>query len=613
MTIAIPIDATQPQPPLRAGTIRRILRYARPHTPALCALLGIIIVEGLLGIIPPLLFQRIVDQGVLAGNGALITTLSLLAIAVLILSSAATLGMRWLSAQIGQNLIFRLRADVFAHLQRLPIAFFTHNPGGALISRLSTDVTGAQGAISGVLPQVVSNLTGLAFVIGTMLYLSWPVALLALSLPPLLLLPARQMGRRMRRISHQRLEAVSDLTAFMTERLNVAGALLVRLYGHRDREHAAFTTYSARDRDLGVRIVLTGGIYSTVLMAVSSLSVVLVYWVGGHLALSGTLSVGTLIAFTALLARLYGPVTSLSTARVEVMTSIASFERIFEVLDEPVTVVEKPGAPPLPRDAADIEFDQVSFSYPPRRTLGTDPSASSSAPTPVLRHVSFRVRPGQKVAIVGPSGAGKSTIAGLVARLHDVDEGAVRIAGRDVREVSLESLRATVGVLTQDAHLFHDTIAANLRLAAPDATDEELIQACRAAQIWPLIESLPEGLQTVVGDRGYRLSGGEKQRLAIARLLLKAPTIVVLDEATAHLDTESEAAVQHALTHALRGRTMLVIAHRLSTVRDADLILVLDQGRIVERGTHEELLTAGGLYALLCRTQLATDEDLAPR
>lgn len=609
MTIALPAGDKNDRPEIVPGTIARVVRYTRPQAGPIAALLALILAEGLLAIAPALLFQRIIDDGVLQGDAAAVTRLSLLAILATLTATGAQFAAQWLTTRIGQALVYRLRNDVFAHLQLLPIGFFTNNSTGALVSRLNNDVLGAQAAVAGVLPQLVSNVVGLGFVLATMAYLSWPVTVMALLLPPLVLFPAKRVGRRLRRVSHERLESVAELSSFVTERFNVSGMLLVQLYGARDRECDAFRRRNAVNRDLGTRMFLTGAVYTTALTAVSSVSVGLVYLIGGRLALAGTLSVGTLIALTALLARLYGPMNSLSTVRVEVMSSLASFERVFELLDEAPTILEKPGAPSLQPEAGDVEFDKVTFGYPLARRLGVPQDRATQGP-PVVREITFKIQPGRTVALVGPSGAGKTTIAALLARLYDVDDGVVRIGGVDVRDVDLASLRRTVGVLTQDAHFFHDTIRANLLYAQPAATDGDITVACEAARLGPLVSSLPEKLDTIVGDRGYRLSGGEKQRLAIARLLLKAPTVVVLDEATAHLDVESETAVQRALATALVGRTTLVIAHRLSTVRNADEILVIDGGRVVERGTDEQLLKADGLYARLCRTQLLSDEQV---
>jgi ATP-binding cassette subfamily B protein len=514
---------------------------------------------------------------------------------------------------IGEGLILDLRSRVFAHVQRQSLAFFTRTQTGALVSRLNNDVIGAQRAFTSTLSSTVSSSISVVVVGIAMLALSWEVTLLCLALFPVLLLASRLASRRLATLTREQMDGNADMGNVMTERFNVGGAMLLKLFGRREEEDALFTSRARRVRDLGVRITLVSRLFIAAMLLVPALATAVVYGVGGHLVLDGTLTVGTVIALGTLLVRLLGPLQSLSNVRIDVMTALVSFDRVFEVLDLPSTIQERPDAVDLPRGAASLEFEHVSFTYP-RADEVSLASLESVARTEsrdtgqVLTDISFRADPGQMVALVGPSGAGKTTVTHLVARLYDTGEGAVRVGGRDVRDVTLQSLEDAVGYVTQDAHMFHDTIGANLRYARPEATEVELWAALEAAQIAPLVRSLPDGLDTVVGDRGYRLSGGERQRLAIARLLLKAPGIVVLDEATAHLDSESEAAVQRALDAALEGRTSLVIAHRLSTVRDADRILVLDGGRIVQSGTHGELLARGGLYADLHRTQYF-DED----
>jgi ATP-binding cassette, subfamily B, bacterial len=590
--------------PLRPGTLRRVARYLRPQAVGIIGLLLVVLLHTLVVVVPPLLFQQIIDDGVLKRQPTVLLGLSIAATGATVVGALLQFGSQYLSSRLGQEVVFRLRNDIFSHLQRMPISVFSHTPTGVLVSRMNNDTLGAQGTVSGILPQAAAGLGGLVMVAGTMTYLSWQITLVTLVVPPLVLLPARGVGRRLHAMSHARLEAVAGLSSFLTERLNVAGALLTRLYGRRQAEHAEFITHTARTRDIAVRMTVIGGVFSTALNGVIALSVTLVYLIGGYLVLAGSLSVGTLVALAALLPRLYAPVNTLSTSHVEFMTALASFERIFDVLDVAPTVTDKPAARRLTPDALDVRFDDVTFSYPDRP--GHDRATTGA---PVLRRVSFCIGPRQRVALVGLSGSGKSTIAALLARLYDVDSGAIRIGSQDIRDVSLESLRSAIGMLTQEAHLFHDSIRTNLRYARPDATEEEIVDACRAARIWSLVESLPNGLDTVVGDRGYRLSGGEKQRLAIARLLLKRPRIVILDEATAHLDVESEFAVQQALNDSLAGQTTLVIAHRLSTIRNADQILVLSHGRIVEHGTHADLLRRNGLYAQLCRTDLTNRGD----
>ncbi len=533
--------------------------------------------------------------------------------------AALSLLQRWYSAKLGEGLIYDLRAQVFDHVQRMPVAFFVRAQTGSLVSRLNNDVIGAQRALTSTLSSVVSNVLSLVLVLATMFTLSWQITLVALVLLPLFLLPVRWIGRRLQRVTREQMKVNSEMSSLMTERFGVAGAMLTKLYGRADEESGRFTERAGRVRDLGVVSAMYSRVFFVALTLLAALATAIVYGLGGGLVLAGVFQLGTLVALAALLNRLYGPLTALSNVHVDVMTALVSFDRVFEVLDLRPMIEEKPGARELPAGASDVEFDGVSFRYPAASevSLASLESVARNDNAPaheVLHDISFRAEPGQTIALVGPSGAGKTTITHLAGRLYDADSGAVRIGGTDVRDVRLASLYSTVGVVTQDPHLFHDTIRANLTFARPGATDAELLEALRTAQLQHLVEGLPDGLDTVVGDRGYRLSGGEKQRLAIARLLLKAPPIVVLDEATAHLDSESEAAVQKALRTALSGRTALVIAHRLSTIREADRILVVSGGRITEDGTHEELLARGGLYAELYRTQFAQggtgDDDL---
>jgi ATP-binding cassette subfamily B protein len=611
-------DPADVQQKLAPGTVRRILGYARPYKRDIAGFLGLVVVDAGLVAATPLLLKRIVDEGVLQDDRGLVVRLSLLIALIAVLDAGLNLAQRWFSARIGEGLIYQLRTQVFDHVQRQPVAFFTRTQTGALVSRLNSDVIGAQQAFTSTLSNVVSNVISVVVVTVTMLVLSWQVTLLALVLLPLFLVPARFYGRRLQALARESMVLNAEMSSTMTERFNVAGALLVKLFGRFDDENAVFGDRAGRVRDIGIRIAMSNTVFITALMLVASLATALVYGLGGVLAIGGTLTVGTLLALTALLGRLYGPLTALSNVRVDVMTALVSFDRVFEVLDLRPLVADAPDARELPADApASVELDHVSFAYPgpdqvSLASLESVATKDRSGGTPVLHDVTLSAPPGSLVALVGPSGAGKSTITHLVARLYDPTEGTVRVGGTDVRTLTQDSLRAAIGVVTQDAHMFHDTIRANLGYARPDATDDELSEALRAAQVWELVAGLPDGLDTVVGDRGYRLSGGEKQRIAIARLLLKQPRIVILDEATAHLDSESEVAVQRALDAALEGRTSLVVAHRLSTVRGADAILVVDGGRIVERGTHDELLAAEGLYADLYRTQFAPQAGTAP-
>jgi ATP-binding cassette, subfamily B, bacterial len=608
--------AAQKLPP---GTVRRIVRFAAPYRRQLIWFLLLVIIDAVIGVINPLIFRAIIDQGIGESRIGLTEALAGLIALLAVLDSAVSLGNRWFSARIGEGLIYDMRSKVFEHIQRMPIAFFTRTQTGALISRINNDVLGAQQAFTGTLSNVVSNLISVVLVLVTMFYLSWQITLIALILLPLFVVPAQLMSGRLQAITRESYVLNADMSTQMSERFNVAGALLVKLFGRPDDESGLFRTRARRVADIGVTQAMYARVFLVSLSLVAALATALVYGLGGRLAIQGALTVGTIVALTAYLARLYGPLTSLSNVQVDVMTALVSFDRVFEVLDLPPSIVDAPDAVELqvePGRAASIEFEHVDFRYPTASEVSLASLESvavldNSVEREVLFDVSFRVEPGQLVALVGPSGAGKTTISQLVTRMYDVGAGAVRVGRHDVREVTLSSLRDVVGVVTQDAHLFHDTIRANLSYARPSITDEEMWGAIDAAHIGDLVRGLPDGLDTLVGERGYRLSGGEKQRLAIARLLLKAPSVVVLDEATAHLDSESEAAVQRALATALTGRTSLVIAHRLSTVREADMILVIDGGRVVQRGAHEDLIRDGGLYAELYRTQFQRQEDAA--
>ncbi|MFT4218799.1 MAG: ABC transporter ATP-binding protein [Micropruina sp.] len=603
-------DASVRDHRLAPGTRRRVLTYASTYRRMIAVFLGLTVLDSLLVVASPLILQRLVDDGVIPGNAALVTQLAVLVALLAMADAGLTLVERWYSARIGEGLIFDLRTQVFSHVLRQPIAFFTRAQTGALVTRLNSDVIGAQQAFTSVLQNLVGNAISLVVIVVAMASLSWQLTIGAFLLVPLFLVPARIIGRRLAGLTRRQMALNADMGAQMSERFNVAGALLVKLFGDPQREDRDYAEHASGVRDVGIKLAVNRSVFFVALALVASLATAMVYGVGGVMAVNGTLTVGTLLALAALLARLYAPLTALSNVRVDVMTALVSFERVFEVLDLKPLVDERPDAVALPDAPVRVEVDQVSFRYPSAdeislASLEGAASGDRRGSGDVLHDISFTVEPGSMLALVGPSGAGKTTITSLVARLYDPSSGTVRVNGVDLRDATLASLHDRVGVVTQDAHLFHETIRSNLLYAKPGATDAELEVALRAAQVWRLVESLPEGLDTVVGDRGHRLSGGEKQRFAIARLLLKGPGLVVLDEATAHLDSESEAAVQHALDAALKDRTSIVIAHRLSTVRGADAILVVDGGRVVEQGTHLELLARGGVYADLYRTQFA--------
>jgi ATP-binding cassette subfamily B protein len=603
-------DSSVAQRRISRATWLRILRFSAPYRRWIVGFLVTVVISAVLTVAQPLLFRRIVDDGITPGNSAVVTTTAVLVLVLALADALNGLIARWFSARIGEGLIFDLRTQVFGHVQSQPLAFFTRTQTGALISRLNSDVIGAQQAFTSTLGGVVGNVVSLVLVLVAMVALSWQITLMSLVLLPLFLLPARWMGRRLQAQTREQMQLNADMSAMMTERFNVSGALLVKLFGRPAEEQSQFSQKAQRVADIGVQIAMSNRYFFTALTLVASVATAITYGVGGNLVIDGTLTIGTLLALTALLARLYGPLTALSNVRVDVMTALVSFDRVFEVLDLQPLVAEAPGAREIPRGPTSVELRDVRFGYPTADEVSlaslesvARPDAKSRVKEPVLRGVSFRVEPGELVALVGPSGAGKTTITALVSRLYDVDSGEVLVGGVDVREATMASLSNTIGVVSQDSHMFHDTIRSNLLYARPDATEDELLAACRDAQIGALVAELPDGLDTLVGERGYRLSGGEKQRLAIARLLLRAPSVVVLDEATAHLDSESEAAVQQALATALQGRTSLVVAHRLSTIRAADQILVIDDGVVVQRGTHDELLAQGGVYAELSRHQ----------
>ena len=593
------------------STVRRIFGYARPYKLIIAIFLTTLVVASLLSVAQPLLFRRIVDDGISVGNASLVTWTAVAIAGLAIADAAIGLVSRWYSARIGEGLIFDLRTQVYDHVQRQSVAFFTRAQTGALISRLNSDVIGAQQAFTSTLGGVLGNLISVSIVLVAMFALSWQITVASLILVPLFLLPARFMGRRLQELTREHMGLNAQMSSQMTERFNVSGALLVKLFGRPDDEARSFSGKAERVRDIGVRIAMANRWFFTALTLVAALATAITYGLGGNLVIDGAITLGTLLALVALLAQLYGPLTALSNVRVDVMTALVTFERVFEVLDLSPLVKEPADPKHLPAGGLSIDFDHVDFTYPTAAEVSLASlesvarEESAGAGDPVLYDVSFHAAPGTLTALVGPSGAGKSTITSLLTRLYDPTGGQVLLGGVDLRDLSGSDLRAAVGVVTQDAHLFHETIGDNLRYARPDATDDEMRAACQSAQIMNLIEQLPDGFNTVVGDRGYRLSGGEKQRIALARLFLKAPRVVVLDEATAHLDSESERLVQLALDTALEGRTSVVIAHRLSTIRRADQILVVVDGRVVQRGTHEELLAAGGMYETLYRTQFS--------
>jgi ATP-binding cassette subfamily B protein len=599
---------------LTRGTFRRVMRFARPYRRDIIFFLITIVVAAIIGVATPVLAGSVINA-INSGDpsaGGTVIKLAIIIGGLAIANAGLSLVQRWYSSRIGEGIIYHLRSAVYDHVQRMPLQFFTRTQTGALVSRLNNDVMGAQRAFTSTLSGVVSNAIQLVLTAGVMLTLNWQITALSLVLLPVFVLPARRVGRRLAAITKESYQLDATMNATMTERFGVAGALLVKLFGKPEAESERFAGRAARVRDIGIKQAMYGRTFFVAMLLVASLAQALVYGLGGWYAVNNVITAGTVVALAMLLLRLYGPLTELSNVRVDVMSAMVSFDRVFEILDLPPAIAERPSAVAVPKGTSRVEFRDVWFRYPSAAEVSLasleDVAALDRKQTePVLRGVSFTVEPGQMVALVGPSGAGKSTTSMLVSRVYDVTEGAVVVGETDVRDATLQSLQDTIGVVTQDAHLFHETIAENLRYAKPDATDEQLWAALRGAQVFDLVSGLPDGLDTVVGERGYRFSGGEKQRIAIARLLLKAPSIVILDEATAHLDSESEAAVQRALSVALEGRTALVIAHRLSTVREADLILVLDDGRIVERGTHEDLVAAGGLYADLYRTQFATD------
>jgi ATP-binding cassette, subfamily B, bacterial len=591
--------------------LRRVWVFARPYRTQLVLFLLAITAGAVLALVPPLLFARIIDDAIPQGDRGLVTVLGLLSVAIALLSTGFDVLQRWWSSTIGEGLIFDLRVALYDHVQRMPVAFFTRTQTGALISRMNNDVVGAQRALTGTMGQVVFNVLTVLATLVVMLRLDWRLTTLAVAILPLFIVPAKRVGKRLQAITRESMDLNASMNATMTERFNVAGAMLVKLFGRHGTETREFSGRAGRVRDIGVRSAVYGRVFFAALGLVAAVGVAVVYWVGAQQVISGSITLGVLTAMALYVNRIYGPLTNLTNARVDVLLALVSFERVFELLDTPRLIEDAPGAVDLVEPRGRIELDDVWFRYPAPSEVSIaslEDEEHQHVPLDVrpggfvLQAVTATIEPGALVALVGPSGAGKSTLSSLVPRLYDVTAGAVRVDGRDVRTLTQASLRSAIGVVTQDPHLFHDTVAGNLRYARPEATDDELVAACRAAQIHDVIAALPEGYRTMVGERGYRLSGGEKQRLAIARMLLKDPAIVILDEATSHLDAENEVLVQQALAAALAGRTSIVIAHRLSTVQDADEILVLDEGRIVQRGTHARLLSTGGLYADLYRT-----------
>ena len=601
-------DPSVKEQKLKPGTVKRIFSFARPYRSSILIYLATVVVDAALVVATPLLLKRLIDDGVIPKDATVVTNLAILVGLIAIADAAFNMLGRYFSSRIGEGLIYDLRSLVFSHVQKQSIAFFTRTQTGALISRINSDVIGAQQAFTATLSGVVSNVVSLFLVTITMLILSWQITIFSLLLLPVFLIPTKWVGRRLQSLTRESFGVNAEMSSTMTERFNVSGAMLVALYGEPDREREYFRSRARRVADIGIKMAMLNRLFFIALTSVAAIATAFAYGIGGHLAIQGGVTVGTLLAITALLARLYGPLTALSNVRIDVMTSLVSFERVFEVLDLEPMVKNRDNAIELKTAQPRIEFKNVSFSYPRAEEISLA-SLESAAKTEtvqsgqVLNDLSFLATPGTMTALVGPSGAGKTTISALLPRLYDVTEGAITIDGHDIRDLTMESLRDSIGIVMQDAHLFHETIAENLRYAKQDATEAEMIQACKSAQIWNLIDSLPNGFETLVGERGHRLSGGEKQRLAIARLLLKSPSIVILDEATAHLDSENEQLVHAALQAALKGRTSIVIAHRLSTVRDADQILVLEKGSIVERGTHDELVAKGGLYSDLYNRQ----------
>lgn len=596
---------------LSRATIKRILPFAAPYKGLLIGFIVAILLSALLMLVPPFLFGQIIDDAVQNSDKGKVDRLAILIVLAAIAEAVLSFLQRWWQSKVGEGLIFDLRVQLFDHVQRMPLAFFTRTQTGALISRMNNDVIGAQRALTGTLGQVVSNFISLLTVLGLMFWYEWRLTLLSLVILPVFLIPAKKVGHILQALTREQMDNNAAMNTTMTERLNVAGAMVVKLFGRHGDETAGFASRAARVRDLGVKSAVYARAFTIALTTVGAIGAAMIYWLGARMVISGSLSTGDLVALSLLVARVYLPLTGLTNARVDVMTSFVSFDRVFELLDTPNPISDKSDAIELTSPKGAVAFDDVRFTYDSGSTAiaSLEDHTPQTAPNAeVLKGVSIDIEPGQLVALVGPSGAGKTTIASLVPRLYDIDSGAVKVDGHDVRDLTQESLRQAIGVVSQDPHLFHDSVGANLRYAKPDATDAELLAACQAAQIDDVIEALPNGLDTVVGERGYRLSGGEKQRLSIARMVLKNPAIVVLDEATSHLDSENEARIQRALGEVLTGRTAIVIAHRLSTITAADQIIVIDDGAVVQRGHHDELIATGGLYSELYTTLMRGDD-----
>tara|TARA_B100000700_G_scaffold145953_1_gene162381 strand:- start:3363 stop:5192 length:1830 start_codon:yes stop_codon:yes gene_type:complete len=595
-------------------TRQRVWGFARPHRRLIFGFLTCVVAGSLLGVVPPLLFREIIDDAIPSGDRGHLTALGLLVVGAALAQAGLAFAQRWASARVGEGLIFDLRVALFDHVQRLPLSFFTRTQTGALVSRLNNDVVGAQRALTDTLGTVVANGITALTTLATLLFLEWRITLLALVLVPAFVLPARRVGLKVAKLTREGMDLNATMNATMTERFNVSGAQLAKLYGRPSEETTGFANRAGRVRDIGIRSALFSQAFIISLTTLGALGTAVTYWVGGSLAISGTITIGTLASMGVLVAQLYGPLVQLTNARADVMSAFVSFERVFEVVDAPDPLADAPDAEELDNVDGHLAFRGVSFRYPGLDQVSVPSLEVEAAPgkpgRKVLHDVDVEVAPGRMLAVVGPSGSGKSTMASLIPRLYDVTDGAIVLDGRDVRTLRQTGLRACIGIVTQDPHLFHDTVGANLQYARPEATMAEMDEACRAARILDVIRALPQGYETVVGERGHRMSGGEKQRLAIARLLLKNPTVVVLDEATSHLDTENEAEVQLALATALKGRTSVVIAHRLSTIVDADEIVVLDDGRIVERGRHPDLLATGGLYADLWAALVRGETDV---